>query len=192
MIIIDDFFHRTEFDRFRYLVNMEITERDRRFNELSNGEEKIDLGRENCDFYVLRDEAKTMLIEHLVTRKFLLKSIWSLINKCLLRYHECRYPFRSLWHRDRLTDWYAPEFDVFGFSLYLHDDWVADHGGLYMYKNRHDGSIGNLVEPRKNRLVVNNHDDWHSVTPISDPLACRRSVNFFVPYELQHHDLHRI
>jgi Rps23 Pro-64 3,4-dihydroxylase Tpa1-like proline 4-hydroxylase len=191
MIIIDDYLPLVEFKKLKTLVEYEIQNEDRINNKKEHGEEFIDLGLENSKLYVIEEEAKIFLIEKLINSGFLLPAIIESASESQLRYHECKHPFRSLWHKDRHGDWNEPEIDYFGFNFYLHDQWQPDHGGLFLYKEA-GFTQGHFVEPSPNRLVINEKDDWHSVSQIIDPTVVRKSLNYFLHVKYQSNDLYRI
>lgn len=191
MIIIDDYLPLVEFKKLKTLVEYEIQNKDRINNKKEHGEEFIDLGLENSGLYLIEDEAKTFFVKHLVDSGFLLPDVLKCMHESQLRYHKCRHPYRSLWHKDRHGDWNEPEIDYFGFNFYLHDQWQPNHGGLLLYKEA-GSTHGRFVEPIPNRLVINEKDDWHSVSQITDTTVTRKSLNYFLHIKYQSNDLHRI
>ena len=191
MIVIDDYLSKESFDHLTNLISQEIQTKDRINNKKEHGEEYIDLGLENSGLYLIKDEAKTFFIQQLVDSGFLLPTIIERANESQLRYHECRHPYRSLWHKDRHGDWNEPEIDYFGFNFYLNDHWKTEYGGLFLYKEA-ESTQGRFVEPIPNRLVINEKDDWHSVSQIINPTITRKSLNYFLHVKYQSNDLHRI
>lgn len=191
MIVIDNYLSNESFEHLKKLVDHEIEFNDRVYDKKEHGEEYIDLGLENSGLYLIKDDAKTFFIQQLIDSRFLLPNTMEYKNESQLRYHECRFPYRSLWHKDRHGDWTASEIDYFGFNFYFNDDWRTEYGGLFIYKEAEKTS-GCFVEPISNRLVINEKDDWHSVTQITNPAVTRKSLNYFVHIKYQNHDLHRI
>jgi hypothetical protein len=181
MQIIDDFFEQSQYSILQDLVYHEITQHHRESKETQHGEESVDLGLDNSRFYMLEGDCKRLLLDAFVKNGFLKESVLDNVHECYLRYHECKHPYQSLWHRDRIGN----EIDYVGFVLYLDNQWKTEYGGLFLYKSAFDDSQGVFVEPKPNRLVVNDRDDWHSVTMIVDPDVVRKSMNFFIPYKYQ-------
>lgn len=184
MRVVDDFFSPAKYSILRDLVYNEIAHNDRSHKKNSHGEELIDLGLENSQLYMLEGECKKFLLRSFIENGLLKSTVLENAHECYLRYHECKYPYRSLWHKDRTIDWEGQEIDYFGFNFYLHDHWQPDHGGLFLYKEA-GSTQGRFVEPIPNRLIINDQDDWHSVTMIVNPNIVRKSINFFVPFKFK-------
>lgn len=187
MQIIDRFFTDEDFLKIKSFIKNEIDNNYRlstkaidREDDYEISEEDVDLGLENSKLYTLKNEAKDFLLKEFINRGFLKSHI--LKENCILGYRECKFPYRSLWHRDRTTDWNEENPDYFGFSFYVHEEWKTEWGGIYCYKNKAEDSTGYFVEPIPNRLIISDLDEWHTVSMVVNKNIVRKSLNLFVPY----------
>jgi hypothetical protein len=185
MRVVDDFFSPAEYSTLRDLVYDEIAHNDRSHKKNSHGGELIDLGLENSQLYMLEGECKKFLLRSFIENGLLKSIALENAHECYLRYHECKYPYRSLWHKDRTIDWEGQEIDYFGLIFYFDIEWKTEYGGLFIYKSSLKDLKGTYIEPLSNRLIINDQDDWHSVTMIVDPNIVRKSINFFVPFKFK-------
>lgn len=185
MKIIDNFFSEEDVIKVKKLIHNELSTVDRSNKKHEHGEEFVDLGLENSKLYILYDDVKLFFLETLIEKNFIIPSVLDHLDVCNLRYHETKYPYRSLLHKDRLEDWDKEIIDYFGINFYLHENWNFEDGGIYFYKKDKNDSFGNFIEPKYNRLVINELDHWHGVTMITNPNVVRKSLNFFIPYEFQ-------
>lgn len=70
-------------------------------------------------------------------------------------------------------------------SIYLNKNWKANWGGLYFWtpEENEDALIWSAVSPQARTMVVNDENQWHSVTPVSEfAEGYRMSIQIFVHF----------
>ena len=178
MQIIDNFLDDDKFKLLLEQIEHEITTKDRKVGECEFREEYDHVGPDNSNFFIIKKEARTMLVEELVNRGLFDKEV--LVDmEAMLRYHITEYPYTALWHKDRMSDWEGNNVDYIGITMFL-SDWNGNDGGLYIYKEHKDSTQGNFIMPIKNRVIYNPKDYYHAVTQITKEGVKRYSLQMFI------------
>jgi hypothetical protein len=176
MRIIDDFFSNADLKIFKDLLEKEVVQEHRQNVGCDFNDYKEICGIENSDFYPIKLDAKKMFINRLV-EKSLIDAEGPDSKNILMRYLKARAPYQGLWHQDRFSD--SGEVDVIGLTFFLNENWNYADGGLYLYKDQ-GNEDGYFVIPKDNRLMFNDTDREHGVTPITNPNVVRKSVQVFM------------
>jgi len=177
MIIIDDFLNETDFATILDIAKAardtpEIQDKGRDYQD-----EPDHVNFDQSHFWYLQGTDK-IIINELVKRDFF-ESLALRQGIPLVRYHLTKYPYASVWHCDRSTDWDSEEIDYLGMTLFL-NDWDSNNGGLYIYKDTKESDTGYFVAPKKNRLILNPKDYYHGVTQIRVKDVERHSLQMFI------------
>lgn len=178
MIVIDNFLSDENFSLLESYIKNEVTSRNRKIDGCDLREEYDHIGLDNSNFYMLKKEARDLLVQELVSRKYFSPAVLNDME-VMLRYHVTEYPYSALWHKDRMSDWESDKIDYIGMTMFL-NDWNSDDGGLYIYKEHKDSEEGNFIMPKKNRVIYNPNDYYHAVTQITKQGVKRYSLQMFI------------
>lgn len=178
MIVIDNFLSDENFVLLEQYIKSEIGSKNRKVEDCDLREEYDHIGLDNSSFYMLEKEARTLLVQELVSRKYFSPKVLVGMDG-MLRYHITEHPYSANWHKDRLSDWDSDKVDYIGMTMFL-NDWDSDNGGLYLYKQNKDSTEGNFVMPKKNRVIYNPNDYYHAVTQITQQGVKRYSLQMFI------------
>jgi hypothetical protein len=177
MIIIDNCFEYQQVTALRSLVEKDVAQYNNRLEKYDDETDHHEF--HNCGIFDLHRETRNHYLRYLVDKKLL-------HNQCveghdhMLRYHQMRYPYHSTWHKDRLTDWESDQIDYIGVTYFLDNDWNPLDGGLFLFKESKEASIGKYVEPIHNRIVINDQDLYHAVTRINKLNVTRTSLQMSI------------
>jgi len=179
MIIVDNFLTKQELTDLKASIAVEVEKYNREFQECDFREEYDHFGTENSNLYYMKNEAREMLLRCLIDRGYFSETVLTEMN-CTLRYHALTKPYYSTWHKDRMANWNSDEIDYIGVTLFLNDVWDYNDGGIYIYKEGDNDTLGHYVEPIGNRLILNEEDLYHAVTQINNSEAIRYSLQMFI------------
>ena len=178
MIVIDNFLSDENFVLLEQYIKSEIGSKNRKVEDCDLREEYDHIGLDNSSFYILEKEARTLLVQELVSRKYFSPKVLVGMDG-MLRYPITEHPYSANWHKDRMSDWESDKVDYIGMTMFL-NDWDSDNGGLYLYKQNKDSTEGNFIMPKKNRVIYNPNDYYHAVTQITQQGIKRYSLQMFI------------
>jgi len=189
MILIDNFLNQNEFDRFKKSIAAEAASTES-IDTCEFREEFDHLGLDNSKFYYITGEARDILLQEFANRKICKPDVVENFNG-MFRYHITKYPYYSVWHRDRLSS-LEEEIDYIGITMFL-NEWDSNNGGLFLYKEDNSDQ-GVFIEPKPNRVIINPEDKLHAVTQLTDTDSIRYSIQLFIHTKHMEdlNDLHRI
>jgi hypothetical protein len=188
MKIIDNFFSETQLKELTDSLEIEITNKNSELYYHGQNhaphqiqyEENDHEGLENCRYYRLTEHTLTIMLQTLYERNIITHQLVE-SKDCMLKYHVNRAPYMAKFHKDGLYE-KNNKLDYIGMTIFL-NDWQTQDGGLFIYKSTDNESIGTFIEPKKNRIIINPEDLPHAVTQITNPLAVRKSLQFFMNVE---------
>jgi len=131
--------------------------------------------------FEIHDEAiKGILLNILTEHKIVVEEPNFFV--CLIQFAK---PLSSIdWHSDTHSTYEDPadvdDFDVAGVTIYLNETWDHNWGGFFCKKDDKQDTQGIFVQPKYNRLVVNDGREPHAVTPIASCADTRISIQMFV------------
>lgn len=177
MIIRDNCFDVQQIAALKSLIEKDIVQNNVKFEKYTDETDHHEI--HDCGLFHLQDETKNLYLRYLVDKNLFHKQCME-EHDHILRYHQMRYPYHSTWHKDRLSDWDSDEIDFIGVSYFLNDSWDPHDGGLFLFKESKQTSIGKYVEPIHNRIIINDEDLYHAVTRINNKTVTRTSLQMFI------------
>jgi len=74
-----------------------------------------------------------------------------------------------LWMRNGGIAWHEDSHAKFGATIYLNKEWHVNGGGIFLYSpaGKSPNDEIKAVFPTYNTMVINDHQEWHAVTPVN-------------------------